>query len=88
MGASCTVCRLPSAGSVDELLRSGRSVRSIALELGLSRDALGCHARAHLGRRTAMVNGSPPVNGSSPVAHPLDELWARCGSVPWPATLP
>lgn len=74
MGASCTVCRLPSAGSVDELLRSGRSVRSVAVELGISRDALGRHARAHLGRRTALVNGSAPVNGLPPVAHPLDEL--------------
>lgn len=73
MGASCTVCRLPSAGSIDALLASGRSVRSLAVELGLSRDALGRHARGHRGRRTASPSSSSPATSDAP-PDPLHEL--------------
>jgi hypothetical protein len=71
MASPCSICRLPSAGSIDELLRAGRSVRSVAVELGLSRDALGRHARAHLGRPSASPPPAP-TNGLDP----LDELVA------------
>lgn len=65
MGKPCTVCVLPLAGAINELLRSGRPARSIAAEFTLSYDALTRHARNHVAR-PAIV---PPSTGD-----PLDEL--------------
>jgi len=66
MGAACSVCALPLAGAINELLRSGRPARSIAAEFGLSYDALTRHARNHVAKRPAAV----PVSAGDP----LDEL--------------
>jgi hypothetical protein len=68
MGVACTVCALPLAGAINELLRSGRSARAVAGEFEVSYDALTRHARNHLARRPSTA--APP----SPVDDPLDEL--------------
>ena len=67
MGRTCSICRLPSAGVVNDLLRSGRSASSVARDLGLSDDAVGRH-RHHVPREAPP---SVPANGD-----PLDELVA------------
>jgi len=68
MGRSCSICALPLAGAMDELLRSGRSARAVAAEFEVSYDALTRHARSH-GRR-------PSVALPEPTGDPLDELVA------------
>ena len=65
MGQPCTVCALPLAGAINDLLRSGRPARSIASEFGVSYDALTRHGRNHVAKRT-------PVPESTD--DPLDEL--------------
>jgi hypothetical protein len=67
MGQACTVCSLPLAGAINELLRAGRQARSIAAEFGLSYDALTRHARNHVAKRAPA-----PVPAST--GDPLDEL--------------
>jgi hypothetical protein len=69
MGKACTVCSLPLAGAINELLRSKRSARAIAAEFGISYDALTRHARNHLAK---------PASTDAPAAtaDPLDELVA------------
>jgi hypothetical protein len=65
MGRSCSVCRLPSAGAINDLLRSGRSATSVAREFTLSDDSVGRH-RHHV-----------PKDAPSPLpasGDPLDEL--------------
>ena len=41
MARRCTICSRPDAGAINVLLGEGRAVRSVAVELGLSDDALG-----------------------------------------------
>ena len=65
MGRSCSVCRLPAAGAVNVLLRSGRSARSVAREFGLSDDSVGRH-RHHVPR--------DEVAPAAAAGDPLDEL--------------
>jgi hypothetical protein len=65
MGVACTICTLPLAGAINELLRAGRPARAIAAEFDLSYDALTRHARNHVAKR-------PPVPESTD--DPLDEL--------------
>jgi hypothetical protein len=72
MPRNCSICSRSDAGAIDELLRSGRSARSVALELGLSDDAVGRHARHHLGRVPS--TGSPRDRAVDPSGDPLDEL--------------
>ena len=67
MGVACTVCALPLAGSINDLLRSGRPARSIAADFGISYDALTRHARNHVAKRAVA-----PVPESA--GDPLDEL--------------
>lgn len=50
MARRCTVCSRPDAGIVNALLTEGRSARSVALERGLSEDAMQRHAMRHLRR--------------------------------------
>ena len=69
MGLPCTVCRLPLAGAIDELLRSGRPARAIAGEFTISYDALTRHARNHLSKRV-------PSPATESTGDPLDELVA------------
>jgi transposase-like protein len=72
MARNCSICSRPDAGAVGELLRSGRSVRSVALEFGLSDDALGRHARHHVSRPAAPASSHP--RAAAPAGDPLDEL--------------
>jgi hypothetical protein len=69
MGVACTVCALPLAGAINELLLAGRSARAIAAEFGLSYDALTRHARNHVAKRAPVQNRTPDAP-----ADPLDEL--------------
>jgi len=66
MGVPCTVCSLPLAGAINELLRGGRSARAIAADFGVGYDALTRHSRNHVVKRAAPVPES--------VDDPLDEL--------------
>lgn len=68
MGQPCSVCGLPTAGAINELLRSGRSARAVAGEFGLSYDAVTRHARNHVSKRPA---ATVPADSD---ADPLDEL--------------
>lgn len=70
MARSCSICSRPDAGAINELLRSGRSARSVALEVGAGEDAVGRHARRHVAR----VPASEPARRREPPADPLDEL--------------
>jgi hypothetical protein len=68
----CTIDASSHRGAIDQLLLGGRSARSIALEFGLSIDAMKRHARNHVRAAEA-----PPTNGELPVgADALDELVA------------
>lgn len=66
MGRPCSVCRLPSAGAINELLATGRSASSVARTFGLSDDAVGRH------RHHAPKQAPEPV--PEPGGDPLDEL--------------
>lgn len=70
MARACSICARPDRGAIDALLGEGRSVRSVAAELGLSEDALGRHAHRH-GARQAKAARTPPT---SALGDPLDEL--------------
>lgn len=79
MAQRCTVCARPDAGTINAALLDGRSARSVALEVGVSDDALQRHAANHLARAVAAIG--PPVaqprvrqaDRPSP-ADPIDEL--------------
>jgi hypothetical protein len=68
VGRTCSVCARSDAGAIDELLRSGRSARAVALEVDLGEDAVLRHRTRHLGRRS-----EPPPSDPSGL-DPLDEL--------------
>jgi hypothetical protein len=71
----CKVCSRPDAGEIDEVLASGRSARSIALEVGLSEDAVQRHAKNHAGRhRASPVPDAIPMKSKETDGDPLDEL--------------
>jgi len=74
MARSCSICSRSDAGAINALLGEGRSARSVAVELGLSEDAVQRHAHRHVvARRT--TDAAPrrrPV--AEAVADPLDEL--------------
>jgi hypothetical protein len=70
MARSCSICTRSDSGTINDLLRGGRSARSIAAELGLSHRALLRHAANHLSRTTS---SPPPLAGD---LDPLDELTA------------
>ena len=72
MARACSICSRSDAGTINELLREGRSARSVAAELVLSHRALLRHARNHVGTPPAAGSGDdrpPAANGD-----PLDEL--------------
>lgn len=73
MGSRCGVCTNPSAGSIDERLRTGLPARAVAAEFGISYDALTRHARNHLDRARRAAPSSIPT---STAGDPLDELVA------------
>lgn len=66
----CTIDASPQRAAIDQLLLAGRSARSLALEFGLSIDAMKRHARNHV------RSIEPPQNGELPASDPLDELVA------------
>lgn len=69
MPRRCSICVRPDAGTINAALAEGRSARSVALEHGLSEDALQRHhAASHGARHTAVPPASPLPD------HPLDEL--------------
>jgi hypothetical protein len=72
MGVACTVCALPTAGAIAELLRSGRSARALAREFGISYDALTRHARNHVSPRLSALPS--PAAAPESADDPLDEL--------------
>jgi hypothetical protein len=65
----CSVCAAPQRAAIDQLLIGGRSGRSLAVEFGLSIDAMKRHARNH-------VVPSEELPELPPGADPLDELVA------------
>ena len=70
MSRACTVCASPSAGAIDELLRSGRPAQALATEFAVGQRSMQRHAKAHLDRTVAGSAGdNGQVNGD-----PLDEL--------------
>ena len=70
MSRVCTVCASPSAGAIDELLRSGRPAQAVATEFAVGQRSVQRHAKAHLNRTVASAAGdNGHVNGD-----PLDEL--------------
>jgi hypothetical protein len=74
MARICTICARSDAGTIAEMLGSGRSARSLAALLGLSNAALLRHARNHLPRPS-----EPETSGRRdvpPGLDPLDELTA------------
>lgn len=78
----CSICSRPDAGAINALLIEGRSARSVAVELGLSEDAVQRHAHRHTVRP---IVAAPRAAAVSPAAvatpgellgagDPLDEL--------------
>ena len=74
MSVQCMVCRHPEAGAIDEALRDGSTARAVAAEYALSYDAVTRHARNHLSRRTATLNGHA---GGDPLDELVDALRTR-----------
>ena len=70
MSRVCTVCASPSAGAIDELLRSGRPAQAVATEFAVGQRSMQRHAKAHLDRIVAIaVRDNGHLSGD-----PLDEL--------------
>src|SRR4051794_33809816 len=64
MARRCSVCARPDAGIIAALLAEGRSARSVAVERGVSEDAMQRHAANHVLRAPA----SPPREPQAPAA--------------------
>src|SRR5689334_2564650 len=71
MPRSCSVCARADAGAINALLHEGRSVLSVAKELGISEDALQNHAHKKHQDRASGASRTKP--GKADV-DPLDEL--------------
>ena len=74
MARACSVCSRPDAGAINALLADGRSARSVALELGLSEDAVQRHAQRHTGRGGPATRPHPAAPATVATGDPLDEL--------------
>lgn len=78
----CSICSRPDAGAINALLGEGRSARSVAVDLGLSEDAVQRHAHRHVVRpivaapEAAAVPSATAATPGDPLAagDPLDEL--------------
>ncbi len=77
MGLACTVCALPTAGAINERLRSDRSARAVAAEFGLSYDALTRHARNHVGRQVIAGRAADGPTAASRHADPARRAHRR-----------
>jgi hypothetical protein len=71
MSRPCTICISPSAGAINELLRSGRPAQVVADEFGVGHRSMQRHAKAHLGRLVALT---PIATNDVLVGDPLEEL--------------
>ena len=75
MARSCSICGRVDAGAINALLGEGRSARSIAVELGLSEDAVQRHAQKHVASdRIIGIDTARPRRAAEMAADPLDEL--------------
>jgi hypothetical protein len=75
MARACTICARPDAGAINALLAEGRSARGIAVERGISEDALQRHAKAHAARRAeAPRERRAAPEAPATTADPIDEL--------------
>ena len=70
MARPCSICSLTARGAIDDLLRSGRSVASVAADFEVSYQSLARHARSHV------VRSLPDDPGPDTVLDPLVELVA------------
>lgn len=67
MARRCTVCAHPDRDEIDTALVMGRSVRAVAEEYGLQRDAVHRHARNHLpGTLAAAASALPELQRVAP----------------------
>jgi hypothetical protein len=76
MARSCSICSRSDAGAINALLGEGRSARSVAVERGLSEDAVQRHAHRHV---VAQRMAPPPARRRARLEtadDPLDELVA------------
>ena len=77
MSRVCTVCASPSAGMIDELLRSGRPAQAIATEFAVGQRSMQRHAKAHLNRTVTVANGEKGHVGGDPLAELVVALRTR-----------
>lgn len=68
MSRPCSICAVDALGAINAAIDEGRSLRSVAAEFEVSKDALGRHHR-HLNR----LAWAPSPNGNGNL-DPLDEL--------------
>ena len=76
MARHCTVCQSEHRPQVELGLVHGLSAQTLATRFGLSKDAIGRHARRHLSPATAAAI----LTASNPTAIDLDALTEREGS--------
>lgn len=77
MPRTCSICSRSDATALNQLLRDGQSARSVALRFGISEDALGRHAKNHLGeapRGGKATSKAPVIAPLAAGVDPLDEL--------------
>jgi hypothetical protein len=74
MARACSICSRSDAGAINVLLAEGRSARSVAVERGLSEDAVQRHAHRHVAARQAGPPRAPRRSTAAGGADPLDEL--------------
>jgi hypothetical protein len=74
MARSCSICSRADAGAINTLLAEGRSARSVAVERGLSEDAVQRHAHRHVAAQRMSPRPAPRRSTTEAAADPLDEL--------------
>ena len=73
MSRRCSICASPQAGAMNERIRSGATLASVAVEFSVSDDALARHARRHLVDRPSTI----PAIGHDPLDELVSALRAR-----------
>lgn len=78
MPRACTVCGHPERTSIDEALATSRaSLRDIARQYGLSKDAVDRHGRRHLPARLAKAVEAQEVASASSLLEQMRALQTR-----------
>ena len=77
MSRVCTVCASPSAGAIDELLRSGRPAQAVATEFAVGQRSVQRHAKAHLDRTVVVAVGDHGHLSGDPLDELVDALRTR-----------